>query len=207
MWSFLRPLVDQHALSSQERPFNTSKHEIFKFFFYFCGSFLPSWIRIRFPNPDPLTRLNPDPIWIQIRIRIRNPGDGDADLAFHLDADLDPAPAFHCVADPDPASQKDADPDPQQRLSHRPLISAILCIGPWAAEKFEKEQHRKYCPASGLVQLFHHFLLSKAPSPPVPITNYSASSWEEYYFFFLTTYVQQYIKKHDEQSAFHMPAS
>jgi hypothetical protein len=40
--------------------------------FYFCGSFLPSWIRIRIPNPDPdpLTRLNPDPI----RIRIRNPG-------------------------------------------------------------------------------------------------------------------------------------
>ncbi len=36
--------------------------------FYFCGSFLPSWIRIRIPNPDPLTRLNPDPI------RIRNPG-------------------------------------------------------------------------------------------------------------------------------------
>jgi GTPase SAR1 family protein len=28
-------------------------------FFYFCGSFLPSWIRI--PDPDPLTRLNPDP--------------------------------------------------------------------------------------------------------------------------------------------------
>ncbi len=37
--------------------------------FYFCGSFLPSWIRIRIPNPDPdpMTRLNPDPI------RIRNP--------------------------------------------------------------------------------------------------------------------------------------
>ncbi len=42
-----------------------------KFFFYFCGSFLPSWIRIRIPNPDPdpQTRLNPDPI----RIRIHNP--------------------------------------------------------------------------------------------------------------------------------------
>ncbi len=40
---------------------------------HFCGSFLPSWIRIRIPNadPDPLTRLNPDPIGI--RIRIRNP--------------------------------------------------------------------------------------------------------------------------------------
>jgi hypothetical protein len=43
-------------------------------FSYFCGSFLPSWIRIRIPNtdldPDPLARLNTDPI----RIRIRNPG-------------------------------------------------------------------------------------------------------------------------------------
>jgi hypothetical protein len=43
----------------------------FKKKLYFCGSFLPSWIRIRIPNtdsdPDPLTRLNPDPI------RIRNP--------------------------------------------------------------------------------------------------------------------------------------
>ncbi len=37
----------------------------FWIFFYFCGSFLPSWIRIqiRIPNtdPDPLTWLNPDP--------------------------------------------------------------------------------------------------------------------------------------------------
>ena len=43
-------------------------------FFYFGGSFLPSWIRIRIPNtdPDPLARLNTDPI----RIRIRNPGCG-----------------------------------------------------------------------------------------------------------------------------------
>jgi hypothetical protein len=47
-------------------------------FFYFCGSFLPSWIRIRIPNtdpdPDPLARLNTDPIRIRIQIRIRNPG-------------------------------------------------------------------------------------------------------------------------------------
>jgi hypothetical protein len=42
-----------------------------KNFFYFCGSLLPSWIRIRIPNPDPdpLTRFSPDPI----RIQIRNP--------------------------------------------------------------------------------------------------------------------------------------
>ncbi len=48
-------------------------------FFYFCGSFLPSWIRIQIPNTDPdpnlLARLNTDPI----RIRIRNPG-GSAPL-------------------------------------------------------------------------------------------------------------------------------
>jgi hypothetical protein len=38
-------------------------------FFYFCGSLLPSWIRIPNADTDPLTRLNPDPI----RIRVRNP--------------------------------------------------------------------------------------------------------------------------------------
>ncbi len=43
--------------------------------FYFCGSFLPSWIRIRIPNtdpdPDPLTRLNPDPQpWIKYNTAI-----------------------------------------------------------------------------------------------------------------------------------------
>ncbi len=40
-------------------------------FFYFCGSFLPFWIRIqsgfriRIPNLDSLTWLNPDPIWFR----------------------------------------------------------------------------------------------------------------------------------------------
>jgi len=40
-------------------------------FFYFCGSFLPSWIRIRIQitDPDPMVRLNTDPI----RIRIPDP--------------------------------------------------------------------------------------------------------------------------------------
>ncbi len=35
----------------------------FRIFSYFCGTFLPSWIRIRIPNTDPdtLTWLNPDP--------------------------------------------------------------------------------------------------------------------------------------------------
>ncbi len=64
--------VTEDACSSQKRPSNTSKHELFKKNFYFCGSFLPSWIRIRIPipDPDPLARLTTDPI----RIRIRNPG-------------------------------------------------------------------------------------------------------------------------------------
>jgi hypothetical protein len=34
-------------------------------FFYFCGTFLPSWIRIRNlnadPDPDPATQINADP--------------------------------------------------------------------------------------------------------------------------------------------------
>ncbi len=56
------------AFSSQKRPSITSKHELLQIFFYFCRPFLTSWIRIRIPNPDPLTRLNPDPIRIQIQI-------------------------------------------------------------------------------------------------------------------------------------------
>ncbi len=30
-------------------------------FFYFCGSYLFSWIRIRIVNSDPGTPMNPDP--------------------------------------------------------------------------------------------------------------------------------------------------
>ncbi len=40
-------------------------------FFLLLWVFLPSWIRIRIPNPDPQTRLNTDPI----RIRIHNPAE------------------------------------------------------------------------------------------------------------------------------------
>ncbi len=63
--------VTEEAFSSQKRTSSTSKHEISKFF-YFCGYFFLSWIRIRILNtdPDPLTWLNLDPI--RIRIRIRN---------------------------------------------------------------------------------------------------------------------------------------
>ncbi len=51
--------VTEEAFSSQKRPSNTSKHELLQIFFYFCGPFLPSWIRIHWPD------------WI----RIRNPGE------------------------------------------------------------------------------------------------------------------------------------
>ncbi len=40
----------EEAFSSQKRPSNTSKHELLQHFFYFCGSFLPSWIRIHRPD-------------------------------------------------------------------------------------------------------------------------------------------------------------
>jgi hypothetical protein len=64
-------------------------------FFYFCGSFLPSWIGIRFPIPDtdPLTHLieselNPDPkhwlifhyfIVFQVYTDVREGPDGKPD--------------------------------------------------------------------------------------------------------------------------------
>ena len=52
---------------------------IFLIFFDFCGSFLPSWIRIQIRNPDPIdsgSNWDPDPqpwseVWIRIRLRIR----------------------------------------------------------------------------------------------------------------------------------------
>jgi hypothetical protein len=62
----------QKKPSALKRGHPTLKNmNFYKFFFYFCGSFLPSWIRIRIPNPDPdpLARLNTDPI----RIRIPDP--------------------------------------------------------------------------------------------------------------------------------------
>jgi hypothetical protein len=75
--------VIEEAFSSQKRPSKTSKHELLQIIVYFCGSFLPSWIRIRIrnPDPDPQTRLNTDPIRIHnpdcdcIRIRIQNTAD------------------------------------------------------------------------------------------------------------------------------------
>jgi hypothetical protein len=53
--------VTEEAFSSQKRPSNTSKHDIFKFF-YFSGSFLLSWIWIPNPFTDPIeSGSNPDP--------------------------------------------------------------------------------------------------------------------------------------------------
>ncbi len=56
-----RPSYRRSLQSSKE---NIQHFKIWNFitFFYFCGSFLPSWIRIR----NPLTWLNPDPIRIRI---------------------------------------------------------------------------------------------------------------------------------------------
>jgi hypothetical protein len=55
------------AFSPQKRTSSTKKHENSGLFFYFCGSFLPSWIRIRIrnlsadPDPDLATQINADP--------------------------------------------------------------------------------------------------------------------------------------------------
>ncbi len=48
--------VTEEAFSSQERPSNTLKHELLKKISNFVGHFLPSWIRIHWPDwirPDP----------------------------------------------------------------------------------------------------------------------------------------------------------
>ncbi len=54
--------VTKEAFGSQKRTSKTSKYEISKFF-YFCGSFLPSWIWIRIHWPDWIRFLWPD--WIR----------------------------------------------------------------------------------------------------------------------------------------------
>ncbi len=77
IWFFYQKL--QFAMSKLQEKLSALKTEHtalqkMKFIFYVCGSFLPSWVRIRFANPDPNTdlgtQLNPDPIRIRIRIRI-----------------------------------------------------------------------------------------------------------------------------------------
>ncbi len=66
--------VSEEAFSSQKRPSNTSKHELLK-------NVLLLWVIFAFlvPDPDPLTRLNPDPI----RIRILS-GSGSATLPLRV---------------------------------------------------------------------------------------------------------------------------
>jgi hypothetical protein len=49
------------SFSSQKRPSNTSKHELLQIIVYFCGPFLPSWIRIRIRIPNTDLDLDPDP--------------------------------------------------------------------------------------------------------------------------------------------------
>jgi hypothetical protein len=50
------------------------KHEQLQIIVYFCGSILPSWIRVRIripdtdPGPDPLSRLGPDPGWVRVPV-------------------------------------------------------------------------------------------------------------------------------------------
>jgi hypothetical protein len=65
--------VTKEAFSSQKRTSGISKHEIstiYTIFFYFCGSFLPFWIRIQNTDPDPLTRIrNPASINITLGTR------------------------------------------------------------------------------------------------------------------------------------------
>jgi hypothetical protein len=54
----------QEKPSSLKREHPVLKNmKIMDFFFYFCGSFLPSWIRIRIQiaDPDPATQINVDP--------------------------------------------------------------------------------------------------------------------------------------------------
>ncbi len=54
----------QEKPSDLKREHPAPQNMKFLTFFYFCGSFLPFWVRIRIhiTNPDLMTWLNPDPI-------------------------------------------------------------------------------------------------------------------------------------------------
>jgi hypothetical protein len=76
----------RRSLQLSKEAIQRFKTKTFSTFFLLCGSFFPSWIRIRIPNPDPdpQTRLNTDPVRIQYgsgsasttleKSRIRDPG-------------------------------------------------------------------------------------------------------------------------------------
>jgi hypothetical protein len=50
-----------YLLKQLERKFKLFKHKILNFW---GGKFFTVWSRIRIPNPDPMTLLNPDPMRI-----------------------------------------------------------------------------------------------------------------------------------------------
>jgi hypothetical protein len=62
---FFDQKLQKRSLHHSNENIQHFKHEISVLFFYFCGSFLPSWIRIRNlntgPDPDLLTQINADP--------------------------------------------------------------------------------------------------------------------------------------------------
>ncbi len=64
LWPPERKFKLQKKPSALKREHLALKNIKFLNFYYFCGSILPSWIRIRILNPGPLTWLNPDPFRI-----------------------------------------------------------------------------------------------------------------------------------------------
>ncbi len=60
-----------YVLKLPQRTFKLIIKRNFLIFSFLGGQFRPAWIRIRIPNPDPLTRLIPDPVWIQNTVAVR----------------------------------------------------------------------------------------------------------------------------------------
>jgi hypothetical protein len=56
-------LQEKPSAFKREHPVLKNMQILDFFFLYFCGSFWPSWIRIRNlnANPDPATQINADP--------------------------------------------------------------------------------------------------------------------------------------------------
>ncbi len=85
-------------------------------------SFSPSWIRIRIPNPDPLTRLNPDPI------RIRN-------SCFLSALRIQMVPYWFGRLDPDPERQRLPPPPPSKKSEETTSVAdpvSVPFLTPWS---------------------------------------------------------------------------
>ncbi len=115
--------------------------KILDFFFYFCGSFLPSWLRIRIRNlnADPATQINADPC-----------GSGSETL---FTVYCSPPPPWSGPGRPTvcraPASSGARASRGCRRPAHRPAGRPAGCPGLWTGRTGSPRRCTGWWPAGG----------------------------------------------------------